>query len=49
MEQMMLGVKATQALQRIGEPEDIAGVVAFLGSADAQHISGQVLAVDGGS
>jgi len=49
MEQMMQGVKATQALQRIGEPEDIAGVVAFLCSADAQHISGQVLAVDGGS
>jgi NAD(P)-dependent dehydrogenase (short-subunit alcohol dehydrogenase family) len=33
---------------RIGEPEDIAAAVAFLGSADADFITGQNLVVDGG-
>ncbi|MEE4277345.1 MAG: SDR family oxidoreductase [Halieaceae bacterium] len=35
-------------LGRIGEPEDIAGAVAFLASADASFITGVNLAVDGG-
>jgi 3-oxoacyl-[acyl-carrier protein] reductase len=35
-------------LGRFGEPEDIAGAVAFLASAEAKYITGQVLAVDGG-
>jgi 3-oxoacyl-[acyl-carrier protein] reductase len=33
---------------RVGEPEDVAGVVAFLCSRDAAFISGQILTVDGG-
>ncbi|MFD4510863.1 SDR family NAD(P)-dependent oxidoreductase [Streptomyces sp. NPDC058457] len=33
---------------RIGEPEDIAAAVAFLGSEDAAFITGQNLVVDGG-
>ncbi|MFJ6737527.1 SDR family NAD(P)-dependent oxidoreductase [Streptomyces sp. NPDC091279] len=33
---------------RLGEPEDIAAAVAFLGSADASFITGQNLVVDGG-
>ncbi|MGX9888782.1 SDR family NAD(P)-dependent oxidoreductase [Streptomyces sp. NPDC002276] len=33
---------------RIGEPEDIAAAVAFLGSDDASFITGQNLVVDGG-
>jgi len=33
---------------RVGQPEDIAGVVAFLCSDDASYVSGQWLAVDGG-
>jgi len=33
---------------RVGEPEDIAAAIAFLASADASWITGQMLAVDGG-
>ena len=36
------------ALKRIGLPDDIAGVVAFLASDDARWITGQVIAADGG-
>jgi len=35
-------------MQRLGKPEDIAKVVAFLCSNDADYITGQVIAVDGG-
>jgi 3-oxoacyl-[acyl-carrier protein] reductase len=36
------------ALGRLGSPEDVAGVVAFLAGPDAVYITGQVLVVDGG-
>ena len=36
------------ALGRLGTPEDVAGVVAFLAGPDAGYITGQVLVVDGG-
>ena len=36
------------ALGRIGEPSDVAGVVAFLASADAAFLTGQVIHVSGG-
>jgi 3-oxoacyl-[acyl-carrier protein] reductase len=35
-------------LERIGTPEDVAGVVAFLAAPDSDYITGQVLNVDGG-
>ncbi|MEV0770392.1 SDR family oxidoreductase [Nocardia salmonicida] len=38
----------TYPLKRLGVPEDIAGAVAFLLSADAAWITGQLLVVDGG-
>jgi 2-hydroxycyclohexanecarboxyl-CoA dehydrogenase len=35
-------------LKRLGEPEDVADVVAFFVSEDARYLTGQVLSVDGG-
>jgi 3-oxoacyl-[acyl-carrier protein] reductase len=35
-------------LQRLGQPEDVAGVVTFLCSPAASYITGQILTVDGG-
>jgi NAD(P)-dependent dehydrogenase (short-subunit alcohol dehydrogenase family) len=37
-----------QAIKRRGEPADIAGLVAFLASRDADFITGQCITVDGG-
>jgi NAD(P)-dependent dehydrogenase (short-subunit alcohol dehydrogenase family) len=41
-------VAAGYALGRLGVPEDVAGVVAFLASGDAGWITGQTLVIDGG-
>lgn len=41
-------VPAMTALQRLGQPEDIAAVVAFLASPDAQWITGQNIRASGG-
>lgn len=35
-------------LKRMGEPEDYAGIVAFLASSDAGYITGQAISVSGG-
>lgn len=42
--------KAAEAipLRRVAEPDDIAGVIAFLLGPDARYLTGQVIAVDGG-
>lgn len=36
------------ALKRLGQPEDVAKVVAFLAGDDAGYVTGQVICVDGG-
>jgi NAD(P)-dependent dehydrogenase (short-subunit alcohol dehydrogenase family) len=41
-------VEASVALGRIGEPDEVAGVVRFLMSREASYITGQSIAVDGG-
>jgi 3-oxoacyl-[acyl-carrier protein] reductase len=41
-------IKGVIPMKRIGKPEEIARVVAFLASDDASYMTGQVLRVDGG-
>jgi NAD(P)-dependent dehydrogenase (short-subunit alcohol dehydrogenase family) len=38
-----------QVFKRLGQPEDIGGVVAFLASDDAHWVTGDIVRVDGGS
>ncbi|MBU6329838.1 MAG: SDR family oxidoreductase [Acidobacteria bacterium] len=45
----MLGeIREEHKLRRLGRPEEIASVAAFLASRDASFVSGQTIAVDGG-
>ena len=41
-------VKERVPVRRLGDPEDIADLVAYLASPSAGYITGQVIAVDGG-
>ncbi|BCG04160.1 acetoacetyl-CoA reductase (plasmid) [Paraburkholderia sp. PGU19] len=42
------GLKRAIPLKRLGQPEDIPGIVTFLASDDANFITGQVISVSGG-
>jgi 3-oxoacyl-[acyl-carrier protein] reductase len=47
-EEVKQTIMAKIPLAKLGQPEDIAAAVAFLASAEANYITGQVLTVDGG-
>ena len=47
-EQMATAIAAMHPLQRLGTPEDIAALAAFLLSPESDWITGQVIGVDGG-
>lgn len=47
-ETLASGIASMHALQRLGTPEDIAGLAAFLVSGEAGWITGQVIGADGG-
>jgi len=48
MEAPKASITEAHALQRLGRPEEIAAMAAFLVSSDASFVSGQAIAVDGG-
>ena len=47
-EQVQENAVAAEGLRRLGEPEDVAELVAFLCSPQARHIHGTGISVDGG-
>jgi acetoacetyl-CoA reductase/3-oxoacyl-[acyl-carrier protein] reductase len=47
-EEIQEAARQDTSLGRIGEPEDVADVIAFLASDGARHMTGQVIRVDGG-
>lgn len=47
-ETLAQGIAAMHALQRLGRPEDVGALAAFLVSDEAAWITGQVIGVDGG-
>ena len=47
-EQMTTAISSMHALQRLGEPQDIANLAAFLISEQSNWITGQIIGVDGG-
>ena len=47
-EKIYNGLKRAIPLKRLGQPEDLPGIIAFLASSDANFITGQTISVSGG-
>ena len=47
-DEQVRAIKAMNPLKRLGQPEDIAGVVAFLASPEGGWVNGQVIRANGG-
>ncbi|HLQ04223.1 MAG TPA: SDR family oxidoreductase, partial [Verrucomicrobiae bacterium] len=47
-EERLAQLARANPMGRIGRPDDIAGAIAFLASDDAEYITGQTIAVNGG-
>ena len=48
-DEQLTALGARTPLGRIGQPDDIAGVVAFLLGTDSNYMTGQSIAVNGGA
>lgn len=48
MQERLDRMSAAVPLARLGKPEEVAGVVAFLASSDASYITGEEIRIDGG-
>jgi glucose 1-dehydrogenase len=46
--EMLKALLVNISLNRLGKPADVAGVAAFLASADADYMTGSTVLVDGG-
>lgn len=46
--EMVEGIRSHNALPFLGEPDDIAHAMVFLGSEESRYLTGQVIVVDGG-
>lgn len=46
--EMIEGIRAHNALPFLGDPDDLAHVMVFLGSEESRYLTGQVIVVDGG-
>ncbi|TFG35750.1 MAG: 3-oxoacyl-[acyl-carrier-protein] reductase [Parcubacteria group bacterium] len=47
-EEMRAGIKKFTSLGRFGKPEEVANLIAFLASGEADFITGEVITIDGG-
>jgi 2-hydroxycyclohexanecarboxyl-CoA dehydrogenase len=47
-ERVIQGMVGSTAMRRLGQPEEVAAVIAFLASDDASYVTGQSLGVSGG-
>jgi 2-hydroxycyclohexanecarboxyl-CoA dehydrogenase len=47
-EKIVANMKAGTQLRRLGSPDEVAAVAAFLASDDASYVTGEIIGVSGG-